>query len=100
LINISILFCQKEKCSPSNKGGRSKDALFLKVIYFEPIFRKTVILSNFQDLAVIPIAEDNGAQQTKKGGVNSFSKQNKFLKPELQKKNFFCTYRITKHFIN
>ena len=43
--------------------------------------------------------KDDGTQQTKRAGVNWFSKQNEFLKPESQK-NFFCTDRITKLFIN
>ena len=39
------------------------------MVCLEPVFRKTVILSNLQDVALIPIEKDDGTHKLR-GGVN------------------------------
>ena len=74
-MKISIPFYQIEKCSPSNKGGRLKDASSLKMICFRPIF------CNLQHVALIPIENYDDTHEPREG-VNWFLNKNTLLKPE------------------
>jgi len=66
--HIPDFFCTFAPCSM--KRGQFKDASSLKVICFEPIFRKIVILSNLQDVALIPIEKDDETHKPRRGWID------------------------------
>ena len=108
---VSPFFIQNERtfddgipCTRINWLNKDFHSLFSKRkcssdLLWPHLFRKIGILSNFQDLALIPIEKRWWNSINQEGGVNWFSKQNVLLETKLQKKNF-CMDRITNKYMN
>jgi len=66
-IKISILFCQNKKMYSLTQWWSIERSTIFESDLFRAHFLKTMILSNFQDVAMVPIEKDDGTLQTKRG---------------------------------
>jgi len=66
-LRFTFSFAKKKNVLLQTEKGQFKDAPSLNVICFEPIFKKAMILSNLQDVALIQIEKDVGTHKPRGG---------------------------------